>query len=510
MNKYLKVLIKPKEVFEQEKEKASIRKSVLIVFVASFLSGLIYLIASYSNPLFSFLNQILEAILPPGSLITQYAFVIFPLIAFPIANVISFIIFTFIVFLISRLLGGRKGYYRMFLYLASISYASTQISGVILNQIPVIGVYLSLLVTIYYLYLLFLIIEEAFSLSRKKTIIVILVCAVIFLLPQLDNLNQAFKMRKDFSYSDHFPGLDCSGLRRDLETCLAVKFGEPSLCEENSRCYQALALLNDDPSLCEKAGSSKVQCYRDMAKERLDSSMCDKIDDDWCYLEVSIATNDSESCEPIKDNDRRNYCLTKTLKTNFCDDIEGSLYKSDCYFFLAKKTNNPSLCDMLKWEQDQVACLAIVQNNYSLCETITSEWERNDCYHSINMVLKNVLGEGLKDATVCSSITKDSERSYCFFHVAKNTKDKELCDKTTRKEYCLGLITLDESFCEKISICSEEDSIYSICGWITVADEKEDCYFTIGVEKDNKVCNKLDSGLERVRCYLGFEHKYYK
>lgn len=127
----------------------------------------------------------------------------------------------------------------------------------------------------------------------------------------------------------------------DSETCVATVDGivkkDPKECDklgqiDRDRCYQDLARVLKDQSICEKLSNSKHRCYWNLAvsmeREDLcelapftqaciaiakrDSSLCndiwEKIERSKCYYNIAILTGEPTTCEAIKEKESVKFC----------------------------------------------------------------------------------------------------------------------------------------------------------------------------------------------------------
>ncbi len=75
--------------------------------------------------------------------------------------------------------------------------------------------------------------------------------------------------------------------------------------------------LKTDPNACESLSakySQKDQCFREVAKNLNDSSICSKIEDTiirdyWCFREIAYDTKNSVLCNQITDAEAKQSCL---------------------------------------------------------------------------------------------------------------------------------------------------------------------------------------------------------
>ena len=123
--------------------------------------------------------------------------------------------------------------------------------------------------------------------------------------------------------SKYFPGKYGGVGTTSKENCyttvsleIGIREGDLTVCEKfkSAYCYRAIALENIDESLCSKFRTSFEEteidkCYEDIAIKKNNISICDKID--WnntkytCYARIK---KDPAFCEQINDYDIKNLC----------------------------------------------------------------------------------------------------------------------------------------------------------------------------------------------------------
>ena len=67
--------------------------------------------------------------------------------------------------------------------------------------------------------------------------------------------------------------------------------------------------------------------------------------------------------------------------------------------------------------------VAVIKSDLSICELLTEDIEVNNCMKYF-----------------CEETKDDLKKYTCYFHLAFIKKDKDLCDKTSRKEQCISCI----------------------------------------------------------------------
>lgn len=126
------------------------------------------------------------------------------------------------------------------------------------------------------------------------------------------------------------------------------KFGDHSI---KDICITELAIINQDPSLCDLEVYSGA-CYHKLAIELKEESLCEKTWDylqDECFTDVAVMTNNDFLCE--KTTHWRSKCYTllaaKNLEEFYCDKIkpdEKFKYKVKCFQYVEELKNNPKSC----------------------------------------------------------------------------------------------------------------------------------------------------------------------
>jgi len=179
--KWIKVLIKPKEVFAEEKAYASLGKAIKIVFVAGVIAGIFGIIAHYIS-LFYYGDFFKTLLSLPEYLASSF-------VAGVIYAPIIFLIFSGINYLFAKLFKG-EGNFTTHTYLIALLYAPCMVITSALGIIPFFiipffgglmgSLVLGLLVLIYELYLLTLALKEVHQYSTGKAILTWLIPLIIF------------------------------------------------------------------------------------------------------------------------------------------------------------------------------------------------------------------------------------------------------------------------------------------------------------------------------------------
>jgi len=367
MNKFLKVLIKPSEVFREEKEKASIRKALLIFLLTSLIIGIINVIGFFLNPKTIFLLRIINLILPIQPRLIQLIIVIFFLIFLPIITIITAFLSSLFGFFISRIFGGT-GNYRTLLYLSSIYYVPLGLITTILSQIPEIGQYIAYIAMIYVIYPFTIALKESFNLSFKKAIVVWLIPTLIILpiisYPILKDWHQRYELKK---------------LSSDVDFLLdAIKSDNINICKSifdsviKNNCN---AIINRNPKKCSGQENQIDSCLKYIAKK----------------------TNDADSCSSIKSSNTRIECVTEiaiaTKDRELCNKLSGELDKlnwserRECFYRVGINLKDVSSCSLTD-EDRRVTCTAIAENDIGICGQLKTSYEIQDCERIFHYFLK--------------------------------------------------------------------------------------------------------------------------
>lgn len=122
----------------------------------------------------------------------------------------------------------------------------------------------------------------------------------------------------------------------------------------------------------------KTKSNYEIAINTNNASLCEKIGDqpliDICYYTIAINTNDIYLCEKVEDPERRNNrCYYKFLlksvdeegsinDPSVCEKIENSYFtggfrgKDQCYYIVARKNKDPSLCSNIEHNSTRYWC----------------------------------------------------------------------------------------------------------------------------------------------------------
>ncbi len=129
--------------------------------------------------------------------------------------------------------------------------------------------------------------------------------------------------------------------------------------------------------------------------------------------------------------------------------------------------------------------------DFSLCNEMERINMREDCY--LNLALKE------RDPSICGKIEREQPRDRCYVEMVflnEEEKDESICDKINN-QYAKDLCYYDLMY----SLAYEKDCFY-LCDKIESILEKERCYFTYAhVKKDFSICDKIQDKRFRKYCY---------
>jgi hypothetical protein len=172
---WMDVLEQPIQTFKKAKKNADLMQGLMYVAVAGVIIGILsgIKIAVYGNAMTSLLPSL------PGAF-GVVAFIA-TVIATPIANVLSWLFVSAIMYVMARLLEG-KGNFKTQSYLYAIYVAPIGIISAVLGLIPVIGGILSIIPAIYGLYLLTMSLKETHGYSTGRAILTWILPALVLAL----------------------------------------------------------------------------------------------------------------------------------------------------------------------------------------------------------------------------------------------------------------------------------------------------------------------------------------
>ena len=235
--------------------------------------------------------------------------------------------------------------------------------------------------------------------------------------------------------------------------CIAIITLNESLCRSNSSyCNLQIARLKKDPEICKS-----VENY-----DEWDTNVYGiHHRENWCYLEVAKTLKGEGVCENIvidKDPDKSDKrdieldgkqvkaeCLAYAKdEPELCEDIPSGRWGSDkdnCYEYFARKKGDVGLCDKSTNREYCYFLVAVETNDIELCKNYKMGILRDKCLAA------------LKNPKWCDEYidARDDDssaytRQECYRHIAKIRKEPNLCESADCYTYIAYEIAYDEPF----------------------------------------------------------------
>ena len=365
---------------------------------------------------------------------------------------------------------------------------------------------------------------------------------------------------------------------------------------EGDKCYYEDAEKNNSLVKCSfiLSDSLRDKCVYKFAIDRNDSALCDTIVDrvkeDECYFNVApsaglatcnkiinesykkqcysklgnysifcqglvnysytfciaMASNNPKECNAIENLTLVDQCYFDFAKnkTSYqsCVWIKSLGVKDSCYEFVALKTKNQSLCEMINFSYSKQLCSARIIGTESYCENLTDYLQRDACFktfavENLNEIKCDIIKTDLYrdmclqeiatakgDAAICSRITcyaciKDKDD--CYKGVAASTKLVAPCDLVSEpltRDLCrleTAKLSMNASQCSTIENNYRRDSCYSIvinyysydpttCEGIVPQEWMDECYNRAAIVTGNStLCSKIKDALVKGNCIIG-------
>ena len=204
-------------------------------------------------------------------------------------------------------------------------------------------------------------------------------------------------------------------------------------------CY---SFFTGNSSYCDLTGNLKSICWRFSTMKNANIELCNQINDPFqrtiCFSNIALKEKDPSICEK---------------------NIESPTFLESCFLYIPYKYYKlyaEKNCDDIGHESAKYTCLAVVKNDPTYCEKITSEpfekdlcgaimsedsnYCQTDACYSQRAIMENNLD-------LCDSILSKMERARCIGTISKDTGTcEELEDKFANdlcKLYALASLTLD-------------------------------------------------------------------
>lgn len=213
-----------------------------------------------------------------------------------------------------------------------------------------------------------------------------------------------------------------------------------------------------------------------------------------------------------------------------------------CYEFIALKTKNQSLCEMINFNYSRQLCLARIIGSEGYCENLADYLQRDACIRTfavenLNEIKCDIIETDLYrdmclqeiaaakgDAIICSRITcyaciKDKDN--CFKGVAESTKIVAPCSQISEpltRDLCrleTAKLSVNASQCSSIENNYRRDNCYSIiinyyvyapstCEGIVPDNWVDECYNRAAIVSGNStLCSRIKDAFVKDRCIKG-------
>jgi hypothetical protein len=221
---------------------------------------------------------------------------------------------------------------------------------------------------------------------------------------------------------NHNPSF-CENMLNDTEDLVLLEESEEDL-NDTTPYDICLAISTEDSSYCKKLSKliAKKTCYNTLSQISENINICDEIDysqdeKQQCYFNFVNALYWEDKSEKITTED--------------CDKIIDSMDKKTC---LAFKSRDVSLCEnnkncltffpqemsfcygvTFKDEDECIRDRALVNENISICDMLSEQIGRDDCYLDFS-------GHIQPSITTCDKMTDIQHRQGCYINVAINLR----------------------------------------------------------------------------------------
>jgi len=155
-----------------------------------------------------------------------------------------------------------------------------------------------------------------------------------------------------------------------------------SIRKTQDNCYLDLAIEKRDINLCDKVTEIGF-CVEEIAKITEDESICERFNWPGCWRELAKAKQDPILCEKINDSEQREICYREVAEikkdSKLCEKIVNSWERDQCYYHDFFIENDPTICGKISNKDFQKSCYKKIK---TLIEDETANWKtyRNEEY----------------------------------------------------------------------------------------------------------------------------------
>lgn len=282
-----------------------------------------------------------------------------------------------------------------------------------------------------------------------------------------------------------------------ISGCTQTK--EPAPSRTTTTSYAGLLTESKSTTTTVKQTTITISTTRKKTTTTIKSTLkklqeCDRqtdIDDKYkCYYDIAVKEGDKTICNKIKHPPWKSICLAGvTKKPEFCDDIKISTYRYNCYYNMAKIHDDFSYCRYITEPYERYynfflgknQCLSDCLEEFKdriddigFCERLGDPLDRDKCIIRIATLRK--------DLSICKEFVWYSDRGKCYVEVGlKKDRVHEVCEKEYRAYY----VSCVRSF-------ALEFKDATLCNLIRAGDDRrEDCYYDLAIaKKDPSICEK--------------------
>lgn len=298
----------------------------------------------------------------------------------------------------------------------------------------------------------------------------------------------------------------------DLSKCENI-----SIQKIQRECYLYEAIKSNKPEFCqnvlELGGSwdvDGVACFKAIAKNTEDISVCDKINDTVYKIQCeATVSKDASKCGGITENvtgwweHQQNVCNVEvaviTENATVCENVvngntNSEFTKDACYRKVASKLFDRRLCDKISIngtgafaDADKKLCEAFVTGRIDKCDDLWVTYkEKCDGYFE----QYNIFREKCKEKSTLCYLFRNS----CIYHTSPYIVGCSFVSTA------IAIDTSNLTFCEAIGPdCTQQMAYQTNNAELCKGESK--CYSDIAVRTKNpNICNKIEKEYERDNC----------